>query len=66
MSRSSQQKLKILYLMRMFFRQTDEAHPVSMEQILSNLSSHGISAERKSVYDDIETCLLYTSDAADD
>ena len=35
---------------------SDEAHPVSMAQILVELDRHGITAERKSIYDDIE-CL---------
>ena len=56
MARSSFQKLKILYVMEFLLRYSDEKHPVSTAQIISELESHGISAERKSIYDDIE-CL---------
>lgn len=54
MARVSGQKLKLLYLYQLFFEKSDEAHPLSMEQILAYLHSQGISAERKAVYDDIE------------
>ena len=56
MARSSFQKLKIIYVMDYLLRHSDENHPVSMAQILAELDRHGITAERKSIYDDIE-CL---------
>lgn len=56
MARSSFQKLKILYVMDYLLKNTDEEHPVSVAQLIAHLDSHGISAERKSIYDDIE-CL---------
>ena len=56
MARSENQKLKLLYLKQLFEQKTDERHPISMQQILSELQSLGIAAERKSVYDDI-ACL---------
>ena len=56
MARSSFQKLKILYEMEYLLRNSDEAHPVSVAQLIAELESHGISAERKSIYDDME-CL---------
>ena len=56
MARSSFQKLKIVYLMDYLLHHSDELHPVSMAQILAELDRHGITAERKSIYDDIE-CL---------
>ena len=56
MARSSFQKLKILYVMDYLLKNSDEEHPVSVAQIIAELASHGISAERKSIYDDIE-CL---------
>lgn len=55
-ARSENQKLKLLYLKQLFERQTDEQHPISMPQILTELEALGIRAERKSVYDDI-ACL---------
>lgn len=54
-ARSSFQKLKILYVMEYLLRNSDENHPVSVAQLIAELDSHGISAERKSIYDDIES-----------
>ena len=48
------QKLKLLYLTRMFFQETDEEHGVSMPQILAYLEERGITAERKAIYRDVE------------
>ena len=55
MPRVFNQKIKILYLMRIFLEQTDEEHPMSVKELVAYLNSLGISAERKTVYDDIET-----------
>ncbi len=55
MPRSQNQKLKLLYLMQILLEKTDETHPISMEQIIKDLATNDISAERKSVYDDIES-----------
>ncbi len=46
-------KLKLLYLAHYLQQETDEDHPKTMKEILSYLESCGITAERKSVYDDI-------------
>lgn len=53
MAKSANQKLKILCLMRMLAR-TDEKHLLTMNEILDELAANGISAERKSVYDDMD------------
>ncbi len=62
MSKSSNQKLKILYLAEMFTAQTDEAHALSMEEIRQRLAVHDILAERKSLYDDIEALRTFGLD----
>jgi len=62
MARSSFQKLKILYVMEYLLRNTDEAHPVTVARLIAELDSHGISAERKSIYDDIESLREYGLD----
>ncbi len=54
MARTQGQKLKILYLMRLFMERSDEEHPLSMNDILDYLDEYGIRAERKSIYDDID------------
>lgn len=62
MARSSFQKLKVIYVMDYLLRCSDENHPVSMAQILAELDRHGITAERKSIYDDIECLRDYGMD----
>ena len=62
MARSSFQKLKILYVMDYLLHNSDEAHPVSVAQLIADLASRGISAERKSIYDDIECLREYGLD----
>lgn len=53
MPRSENQKIKILYLMRMLLERTDSSHIITMQEILAELKQHDISAERKSIYNDI-------------
>lgn len=47
------QKLKLLLVLDLLVRQSDENNPVDIEQILLFLKNHGIVCERKSVYNDI-------------
>lgn len=54
MARSSFQKLKLLYIRDYFYHSSDEEHPITVQMIRDMLLSHGIEAERKSIYDDIE------------
>lgn len=58
MPRGVNQKMKLLYLLKILSENTDEAHPLSTQELIARLSSYGIPAERKSIYDDIE-CLNY-------
>lgn len=62
MAKSSNQKLKILYVMAFLLRESDEEHPVTVARIMDELALHGITAERKSIYDDIETLRDYGLD----
>ena len=54
MPKSTGQKLKILYLMRILLTQTDETHRLSAQELIARLADYGLSAERKTIYDDIE------------
>lgn len=56
MAKSEGQKLKLLYLKELLENESDETHPVSTQKIIEHLRAHGITAERKAVYSDIE-CL---------
>lgn len=62
MARSSYQKLKLLYIMNFLLQNSDEEHPITMKQIVEHLDRHGISAERKSIYDDLEALRLFGLD----
>ena len=55
MSRKEGQKLKLLTLIRILMRETDEKHPMSVPRLVERLRDQGIQAERKSIYADIET-----------
>lgn len=54
MAKGSQQKYKLFYLLKILEKYTDEEHTLTMGQILAELESYGVQAERKSLYDDFE------------
>ena len=56
------QKLKLLYIIDILKRYTDEEHPISAADICDKLSQNGISAERKSIYSDIEHLMNFGYD----
>ncbi len=62
MAKRSNQKPKLLYLSKIFSEQTDEQHPLRLSEIISELNKYGISAGRKSLYDDIETLKVFGLD----
>lgn len=57
MPKSANQKLKLLYLLKIFQDKTDEDHCLSAQELITELAAYDISAERKSIYADIE-CLM--------
>ena len=62
MAKMPNQKMKALYIMDYLMRNTDEEHPAPMREIIGYLESCGISAERKSIYSDIEGLQLFGMD----
>jgi predicted DNA-binding transcriptional regulator YafY len=62
MARGANGKLKLLYLQKILLERTDEEHGMTMPEIVRALEEYGISAERKSLYGDIETLLNYGMD----
>ena len=58
MARMPNQKLKLIYLSRILQERTDKDHGLTLSEISSALNEYGISAERKSLYDDIEALRL--------
>ncbi len=55
MPKAPKQKQKLLYLARYFWERTDENHMVTTPQLIEYLAANDIRAERKSIYDDIQT-----------
>lgn len=49
----SNQKLKILYLAKILLENTDAKHDITLQEIMDKLAANGVTAERKSLYDDI-------------
>ena len=62
MPKSSNQKLKLLYLMQMLLERSDENHPLTVQDMIDELSQHDISAERKSIYADLEALRVFGLD----
>lgn len=55
MAKRENQKQKLFRLLEILMRETDDSHGISMNEIISRLAEYGISAERKSIYDDFLT-----------
>ena len=55
MAKSANQKTKLLRLWQFLLHQTDEDHPATVAQIIEELARYDIRAERKSIYDDLES-----------
>ena len=54
MAKSANQKLKTLLLYRYLMEHTDEEHPATITALIASLERSGVSAERKSIYADME------------
>jgi len=52
MARGENQKLKLAYLTRIMLEKTDEEHGLTLAQIIAELEARGVTAERKSLYND--------------
>lgn len=48
--------------MKILLERTDETHSITMPEIIKALEAYGVSAERKSIYSDIENLRLYGLD----
>jgi predicted DNA-binding transcriptional regulator YafY len=54
MAKGANQKLKMLYLVRIFYQYTDDEHSLTMQQIIHKLEEFGVNADRKTLYQDLE------------
>lgn len=52
----------MLYFLKILYEKTDEEHTITVPEIIKELSKYGVSAERKSIYDDIECLKLFGID----
>lgn len=55
MAKGANQKLKLLHLKQILERKTDEEHPITTPELIELLADEEISAERKSIYGDMDT-----------
>ena len=56
------QKLKMLYLMKIFNEETDDTHQLTMNQIIEKLAAYGVNANRKTLYQDFQELQDYGLD----
>ena len=54
MAAGENQRLKLLYLMKIFMEETDDTHGLSIREIAQKLDGYGVSADRKTLYSDFE------------
>ena len=54
MSRSAEQKIRLLVLYDILHKETDAEHQLSTNELIERLATYGIQATRQTVYDDIE------------
>jgi len=54
MGKNPNQKLKILFLMKLLLEKTDQEHTVTINELIKQLDGYGVSAERKSLYNDLD------------
>ena len=62
MAKGPNQKLKLLVLKDILMKHTDEDHGLTTNEIIEKLDSFGITAERKSIYDDLRMLETYGLD----
>lgn len=62
MARKENQKLKITLIQEILEHETDSEHGIGLAEIISRLASHGVQAERKSLYDDFNTLRSHGED----
>ncbi len=62
MARLPRQKQKLLYIQKILLEKTDEEHGLTVNEIISELNSYGINAERKSIYGDLRLLEAYGLD----
>lgn len=62
MPRSSNQKLKLLYILKILDEKTDEQHCMPTQVLIGELAKYDITSERKSIYSDITQLIKFGYD----
>lgn len=62
MAKSANQKQKLLVLQQLLQTKSDEEHPLTIQSMIDELERWDIKAERKSLYDDMETLRAFGLD----
>ena len=62
MAKGTNQKNKLFSIYQLLLERTDEDHPITTQQIINELERQDISAERKSIYSDMDSLRLYGVD----
>lgn len=52
MAKGENQKLKMVYLLKIFLEETDEDHMLTMSEVIDRLNWYGVNADRKTLYND--------------
>ncbi len=60
--KNTNHRLKIMYLYKILFENTDEHHKITMPEIINKLSEYGIDAGRKGIYEDIDSLRTFGID----
>ena len=53
MANKPNQKLRMLYVLKLFFEETDTENGLTTQQIIDELANLGLEAERKTIHRDI-------------
>ncbi len=62
MAKNPRQKQKLLFVQKILLEKTDENHGITINELIAELNKYGITAERKSIYDDIHTLEFFGMD----
>lgn len=54
MAKGINQKLKMLYLKKIFEEETDDRHSLTLQNIIDKLGAYGVNADRKTLYQDFK------------
>ncbi len=55
MGKISENKLKMLYILQALKERSDEDHRLGAPELSAEIEAHGLTVDRKTIYDDIET-----------